>query len=127
MYDVAMKPEISFRKNITPFYFEEGCWIEESWNRAEDAACSIALARVPVGGQTRWHVLSGVTERYLIVSGEGLVEVGDAPPTPVGPGDVVIIPPGERQRIANRGDVELAFYAICTPRFTSACYSDTDD
>ncbi len=127
MYDGRMDPVISYRKNITPFYFEEGCWIEESWNRPEDTACSIALARVPVGGRTRWHRLRDVTERYVILSGAGLVEVGEEPATPVGEGDVVIIPPEVRQRITNTGQVELEFYAVCTPRFTPECYRDIDD
>jgi mannose-6-phosphate isomerase-like protein (cupin superfamily) len=40
----------------------------------------------------------------------------------VRPGDVVVIPAGESQSIANTGAVDLVFYCICTPRFTPECY-----
>lgn len=125
LYDGGMdKPVIRPRSAVEPYYFEEGCYIEESWNEPADPACSVARASVPARGRTRWHELAGVTERYLMIAGEGLVEVGDEPPTRVGPGDVVIIPPGVRQRIANTRDDDLVFYAICTPRFTPDCYRD---
>ncbi|MDX5445586.1 MAG: cupin domain-containing protein [Zoogloeaceae bacterium] len=108
------------------YAFVEGCAILESWNHADDPQASIARARVAPGVTTRWHALSGVTERYLIVSGTGMAEVGDNAPERVGPGDVVVIPPGVRQRITNSGKEDLLFYAICTPRFTPACYAALD-
>ncbi|MFO1144802.1 MAG: hypothetical protein U1E59_20975 [Amaricoccus sp.] len=42
---------------------------------------------------TRLHAVLGTVERYLILSGHGLVEVvGET--APVGPGDRVLIPAG---------------------------------
>lgn len=108
------------------YWFEEGCWISEWWNTSGDPTLSIARARVPAGGATRWHRLKGTTERYAILSGRGRVEVGDAPPREVGPGDVVPIPAGAAQRIANCGTEELVFLAICTPRFARADYEDLE-
>jgi mannose-6-phosphate isomerase-like protein (cupin superfamily) len=40
----------------------------------------------------------------------------------VSAGDVVIIPPGARQRIANTGPADLRFLALCTPRFRPENY-----
>lgn len=108
------------------YAFIEGCAILESWNNADDPQVSIARARVAPGVTTRWHALTGVTERYLILSGIGEVEVGTGAPERVRAGDVVVIPPGVRQRISNAGDGDLVFYAICTPRFTPACYAALD-
>ena len=108
------------------YYFAEGCHILESWNNPTDPAASIARARVTPGRTTHWHALAGVTERYLIISGEGRAEVGEETAEAVTEGDVVIIPPGVRQRIANTGNTDLVFYAICTPRFTSDCYQDLE-
>ncbi|MBI5042105.1 MAG: cupin domain-containing protein [Gammaproteobacteria bacterium] len=105
------------------YAFVEGCGILESWNDPDDPQASIAQARVAPGNITRWHALSGVTERYLILRGSGRVEIGDAVPEAVNAGDVVVIPAGVRQRIANTGAEDLLFYAICTPRFTPACYA----
>ena len=108
------------------FYIDEGCFILESWNRSDDPAVSIARARVAPGVTTRLHRLVGIVERYLILSGAGEVEVEGMDPTPVQPGDLVQIPVGLGQRIANRGDTDLVFLAICTPRFVPDAYQDID-
>ena len=100
----------------------ERCWILECQNTADDPAVSIARARVEPGVTTAWHAVEGTVERYVIVEGRGCVEVGDVPPTEVGPGDVVTIPAGLRQRIANIGDSDLIFYCVCTPRFEQKNY-----
>lgn len=100
----------------------ERCWIDEVGNDADDPEVSIARARVPPGVTTAWHRLHGIAERYLVVAGKGRVEVGELAPTEVGPGDVVRIPPGVRQRIANVGADDLLFYCVCTPRFDVAAY-----
>ncbi|MGO1001331.1 hypothetical protein [Lysobacter sp. CA196] len=38
----------------------------------------------------------------------------------------MVIPPGVPQRIANLGDGDLLFLAICTPRFEPGNYEDLD-
>ncbi|AUN95992.1 cupin domain-containing protein [Pseudazoarcus pumilus] len=110
------------------YFFREGCHITEWWNRSEDGAASIARVRVEAGVATRWHRLAGVTERYVILSGRGRVEVGDSDRLceEIGPGDVVLIPPDTLQRITAGTDGELLFLAVCTPRFTPACYEEPD-
>ena len=75
---------------------------------------------------TAWHRLRGTTERYVMLEGRGRVEVGDLAPREVGPGDVVVIPPMCRQRIANTGPGDLLFLAICTPRFEPGCYESLE-
>ncbi len=108
------------------YYFEEGCFITELHNGADDPAVSVARARVPAGVTTRWHVLAGIVERYLIESGEGEVWVGDAPARRVVAGDTVVIAPGQRQRIRNVGAADLLFLAVCTPRFVPSAYTDVE-
>ncbi len=107
-------------------FIDEGCDILECWNQADDPHASIARARVAPGKMTRWHALSGVVERYLVLSGSGRVEVGETTTETVRAGSVVVIPAGVRQRIRNTGSVDLVFYAICTPRFTPDCYATLD-
>jgi mannose-6-phosphate isomerase-like protein (cupin superfamily) len=109
------------------YWFVEGCHILEVLNDPADLALSIARARVAAGATTRWHRLTGTIERYLIVAGRGRVEVGQLPAQDVGPGDVVLIPAGERQRIHNPGPDELVFLALCTPRFEVGNYEDLAD
>jgi mannose-6-phosphate isomerase-like protein (cupin superfamily) len=61
-------------------------------------------------------------ERYIIISGEGIVEIGGLPPTNVAPGDVVRIPAGVKQRITNTGTTDLVFFCVCTPPFRKEAY-----
>jgi len=104
----------------------ERCSILESLNSETDPAVSIAQARVKPGVVTAWHQLTGIAERYVIIAGEGLMEVGDLPAQSVQVGDVVSIPPDVRQRISNTGSGDLIFYAICTPRFLPHTYVDLE-
>ncbi|NEV61195.1 cupin domain-containing protein [Thiorhodococcus minor] len=104
----------------------EGCFILESWNSPDDPAVSIARARVEPGVTTRLHRLAGIVERYLILTGQGVLEVGGRPPREVGVGDVVYIPAGCSQRIRNPGEWDLVFLAICSPRFEQSAYRDID-
>lgn len=108
------------------YWFDEGCHIVEVSNHEDDPGVSIARARVPPGGITRWHRLHCIAERYLVVSGRGRVEVGDLDAREIGPGDVVLIPPGVRQRVASIGDADLVFFAVCTPRFRVEAYEDVE-
>jgi mannose-6-phosphate isomerase-like protein (cupin superfamily) len=104
----------------------EGCYINELSNSDADPEVSIARARVRPRVTTRWHRLAGTTERYVILSGAGKVEVGNLAAQTVSPGDVVLIPPGCRQRITGMGNEDLVFLAICTPRFRPEVYEDMD-
>lgn len=121
-----LHPQVLQRSAAAEYYTDERCHIAELANIEADPQASIAQARVCVGVTTRWHRLAGITERYVILSGLGRVEVGALPPQPVGPGDVVIIPPGCRQRIACVGETDLVFLAICTPRFRAQAYEDVE-
>ena len=108
------------------YFFEEGCYITELSNSVDDAAVSIARARLAPGKATRWHMLRDTGERYVLLAGHGLVEVGDLQPREVVPGDVVLIPPSTRQRITSVGQEDLIFLAICSPRFTPEVYIDIE-
>jgi len=108
------------------YLFREGCHILELSNSALDSGLSVSRARVGPGVTTRLHRLQGVGERYLVLQGEGWVEVGDLGQR-VGPGDLVLIPPGTPQRIRNLGETDLIFLALCTPRFQDACYQDMEE
>jgi mannose-6-phosphate isomerase-like protein (cupin superfamily) len=75
------------------------------------------------GVTTKLHAVAGTVERYIIISsGTGQVEVGALAGQEVGPGDVVLIPPGVPQRISNPGEVDLIFYCVCTPLFRQEAY-----
>lgn len=103
------------------YYTPEQCHILENINLPDDPALSIARARVEPGVTTVNHRLKGVIERYLIISGEGLAEIGRTS-AHVSPGDLIVIPENTSQKITNTGTTDLIFYCICTPGFTPDCY-----
>jgi mannose-6-phosphate isomerase-like protein (cupin superfamily) len=116
------------QKNIQEeFYTPEKCYVTELSNTPDDPDVSIARARVEPGVTTRWHRLKGTFERYFIISGIGLVDVGKQTPQEVTAGDIVLIPPMCRQRITNISSEDLIFLAICSPRFSQDVYEDIDD
>jgi len=117
-----MSEKIFRSKLQDEYWFQEGCHILEVANHPDDRQVSIARARVQPGATTQWHCLHDTSERYLIIAGEGVAEIGNLAPTRVSAGDVVFIPPGTRQRIQNAGIQDLIFYAICSPRYTAECY-----
>lgn len=90
---LKMKAEIKKQNLKTEFYTSEKCYITELSNMPDDSDVSIAQARVEPGVTTRWHRLKEITERYYIVSGRGVVEIGEMPPQEVTTGDIVLIPP----------------------------------
>ena len=108
------------------FNTAERCHILEMSNSSADEALSIARARVEPGVTTAWHRVADTAERYVILEGEGRVELEGMPPEPVGAGDVVLIPPNVEQRITNTGKADLVFLALCTPRFRPEHYEHTE-
>jgi mannose-6-phosphate isomerase-like protein (cupin superfamily) len=118
------------------YWFEEGCFITEWLNSPDDPSLSIARARVTPGVTTRLHRLAGTIERYVILEGQGRVELvgpdgamtsADHYVAHVEPGDVVVIPALVSQRISNIGESDLVFLAICTPRFSRGSYEDMEE
>jgi len=117
-----MYAQVKKSSDVLAFETEERCQILEVSNDADDKEVSIVRARVKTGVTTAWHKLNGIAERYLIISGQGRVELSDMSPVDVNEGDVVRIPADTAQRITNTGKTDLIFYAICSPRFQQQYY-----
>ncbi len=79
---------------------------------------SLAEATIPVGGTVIEHFHKVTEEFYYILSGTGLMKIEDEV-REVGPGDTVIIVPGQRHKITNNGQVPLVFLACCSPEWTA--------
>jgi mannose-6-phosphate isomerase-like protein (cupin superfamily) len=124
--DLPMKPAILKFDQASEFETEERCHISELLRESTPADLTVARARVEPGVTTAWHQLKGTVERYIITQGNGVVEVGELPPAPVSPGDIVVIPADVRQRITNTGPQDLLFLCLCTPGFSDECYVSLD-
>ena len=84
------------------------------------ATVSLAHATVAAGAETVWHRLEGTDEIYFILSGRGLVFVGQEFRV-VGPGDTVWIPAGVEQKIRNLDPLPLEFLCACGPAYLPEC------
>jgi mannose-6-phosphate isomerase-like protein (cupin superfamily) len=114
-----MKAEIIKAKALTEYLTPERCYLYENLGSEK---VSIARARVKPGVTTAAHHLEDADEIYIITKGKGRAYIGSLEPTEVAAGDVVAIPAGTSQRIANIGKTDLVFYCVCTPRFTAERY-----
>lgn len=74
---------------------------------------SLAHATVAVGQASARHKLK-TDEVYYILAGQGIMHV-DEDSAPVGPGDVVEIPPNSVQWIENTGPDDLVFLCLVDP------------
>ena len=124
--EITREPQITHTDITAEFWTDERCHIIEVSNSDDDPEVSIARARVESGVTTAWHRLKDITERYYILEGEGVVDIGDLTPETVTVGSTVIIPANVRQRIRNTGDNDLVFLAICSPRFVVEAYEDLE-
>jgi mannose-6-phosphate isomerase-like protein (cupin superfamily) len=115
---------VSRPEEADEFMTDENVYILEVWRSPADPALSIARGRLAPGATSVPHVLVGTAERYVIVEGEGTLELAGLGPRRVGPGDVVFFPPDRPQTITNVGETDLVLYAICTPPFDAGNYRE---
>lgn len=120
--DRAVSISIQRPGDVPESYIEERCYIAEYLNNDAEQNLSVSRARVEPGAVTALHLLKGTAERYIIVAGEGEMEINGKIWGSVWAGDVVNIPPDTSQRIRNTGGKDLVFFCICTPRFDFSNY-----
>ncbi|MDT5140445.1 MAG: hypothetical protein QOG19_1639 [Mycobacterium sp.] len=84
------------------------------------SSVSLAHATVAPAAETVWHRLEHTDEIYFVLSGRGVMSVGEES-REVGPGDAVWIPAGVPQRIQNPGPDPLAFLCACGPAYFPEC------
>ena len=104
----------------------ERCYITELCNRDDIPECSLAIARVEPGVTTELHSLTGVDELYIVIEGEGEMEVAEER-FAVAEGDQVFIPAGAAQRVTAVSQQDLQFYCLCRPRWQPGCYVSLEE
>jgi mannose-6-phosphate isomerase-like protein (cupin superfamily) len=113
---------VSNFRDAEPFVAADLSEIRCLVDRANTGSPSVSLAHATVapGAETVWHRLEATDEIYFVLSGRGLVSVGDES-REVGPGDAVWIPAGIQQRIRNLGPDPLEFVCACGPAYLREC------
>jgi quercetin dioxygenase-like cupin family protein len=77
----------------------------------------VTLVKFSAGGRTTWHT-HAFEQGLLIVEGRGIVAT-EGQEFEVGPGDIVIIPAGEKHWHGGTETTAMAHYSITTPGETT--------
>ena len=99
----ATDPAVYHPAAASEYLTDERCYILELSNTPAEPELSVARARVTPGVTTKRHRVVNTVERYVVQSGSGVIHVDGLDEQTVGPGAVVVIPPGVPQAISNRG------------------------
>lgn len=103
-------------ESCTEFVAGDNSVLRELFNPLKeqlDLRYSLAHASVPAGSSTTPHSLK-TSEVYYILSGNGIMHIGDEQ-QPVSEGETVYIPPSSVQYIVNPGPDMLVFLCIVDP------------
>jgi len=105
---------ISARDKCIPYTTKDGSAIREILKAANQ---SLAEATVLPGQTTAAHYHIKTEEIYYILRGRGSMFL-EEDEKEVGPGDAILIPPGQRHSIRNTGSEELVFLCCCAPGYS---------
>ena len=78
--------------------------------------CSLAEEMLPPGCVVTSHHHREIEEIYYVVSGRGLMTVGDET-CEVNAGDAVYVPRGHRHTLSNTGSEPIRLILVCGPAF----------
>ena len=78
--------------------------------------CSLAEETLPPGMAVRLHHHRKLEEIYYLVSGGGIMTVGDES-RQVSAGDAIYVPCGNPHSLRNTGDTDIRLLVICGPAF----------
>jgi mannose-6-phosphate isomerase-like protein (cupin superfamily) len=77
---------------------------------------SLAEIRHPPGTASREHYHTQAEEVYYVLEGHGEI-CCDGGPQAIGPGDVVVIAPGQRHKVRASGERDLVLLVTCEPAY----------
>lgn len=84
-----------------------------------DVTYSLAHGTIPREKRTLLHTLRSSSEAYYILAGTARIWV-DKDAVEVGPGALVLVPPGATQFVENTGPSDLQYLVICDPAWASS-------
>ena len=106
------------RKDATILHTPHGSEIRPLIDRttAPITQCSLAEETLPPGKTVAPHHHEVLEEIYYILSGSGMMTVGDESQA-VGAGDAIYIPKNNVHSLTNTGDEEMKLLLVCGPAF----------
>jgi mannose-6-phosphate isomerase-like protein (cupin superfamily) len=107
------------RDATEPFIGDDGAIVRElvSPRNSSLTRHSLAEIRHPPGTASQEHFHTEAEEVYYVLGGQGGVRV-DGQTRAIGPGDVVVIAPGERHTVWQEGEGDLVLLVTCVPAYS---------
>ena len=107
------------RDDVQPFVGDDKAIIHELASPANSSVTrhSVAEIRHPPGTASLEHYHTEAEEVYVVTSGQGGIRV-DGETRSIGPGDGVVIVPGERHKVWQEGDGDLVLLVTCAPAYS---------
>lgn len=114
----ASPMDVVNHRDTVPFTTADGSTIREllAHRNSSIRHQSLAEARLAPGAATTPHHHAKTEEIYYILSGTADMTL-EQETRPVGAGDAIAIPPGQRHTIRNTGTDELVFLCTCAPGY----------
>lgn len=103
--------------DVAGFTAADGARVQELAGRAHGLIShSLAVITHPPGTASRDHHHTVADEVYFVESGQGRVRIGEEMRF-IGPGDFVIIRPGQPHKLWNDGPDDLVLIVSCAPAY----------
>ena len=102
-----------------PFVGDDGAIVRELASPGNSSLTRHSLAEIrhPPGTASQEHIHTEAEEVYYVMSGRGGIRV-DGETREIGPGDVVVIVPGERHKVWQVGEKDLVLLVTCVPAYS---------
>jgi mannose-6-phosphate isomerase-like protein (cupin superfamily) len=107
------------RDDVQPFVGDDGAIVRElaSPRNSSLTRHSLAEIRHPPSTASQEHVHTEAEEVYFVTEGRGGIRINGETHT-IGPGDVVVITPGERHKVWQEGEGDLVLLVTCVPAYS---------
>jgi mannose-6-phosphate isomerase-like protein (cupin superfamily) len=114
----ATKPYVTNRRDIQAYVGDDGATVRElaSPHNSPLARHSLAEIRHPPETASKEHYHPNAEEVYYVVEGRGQIRI-DGDTHAIGPGDVVVILPGQLHKVWPCGKDDLVLLVTCVPAY----------
>jgi mannose-6-phosphate isomerase-like protein (cupin superfamily) len=107
------------RNQIDAYTGDDGAIVRELASPRNSALTGHSLAEIrhPPGTASQEHYHTEAEEVYYVLAGQGGIRV-DGETRPIGPGDVVVVVPGQRHKVWQAGEGDLVLLVTCVPAYS---------
>jgi mannose-6-phosphate isomerase-like protein (cupin superfamily) len=111
--------EIIARDAVAPVQAPDGAIVRELASPQNSGLTRHSLAEIthPAGTASEAHYHRQAEEVYYVLSGRGGVRI-DGQTQSIGPGDTVVILPGQRHQVWQEGNTDLVLLVTCVPAYS---------